>query len=78
MNYSIGKKLYHVEYVAETSAGETVSGECYIESMRNTLQQLKHYDRDIKKIVSLTSDMVYAAMSINSFVESATITRIGE
>lgn len=78
MNYCVGKKLYHVEYVVETVAGETVSGECYIESMRNTLQQLKHYDRDVKKIISLTSDMVYVAMPINDFVESATITRIGE
>ena len=78
MDYEIKKKLYSVEFVAETKDGEIMSDCLPLTSTRQIEQQVRHYYPDVKRLQTFTVDTVMCSMPVSAFYSDSVHTKIGE
>ena len=78
MDYDVRKKLYSVEFVAETKDGETFADSVVLTSTRQIEMQVRHYYPDVKRLQSFTCDAVMCSMSASEFYSGSIQTKIGE
>lgn len=77
MDYNIKKKLYNLDFVAETKDGEVVTGTITATTSRQLELQVRHYYPDVAQLQSFSCTPYMCSMSAGEFFENSVKTKIG-